>query len=339
MPRDSRRPSSKRQKNPRKPRLSSGPFCAESVPMLISFQQEISMNHIVYQTSSDAFLDPVERLNAMIAAARADVAAAKADASAAAKGLAAIEPHPFAHGYQAAGDCLDAGILPGHFLALAGLLAQPWKETLESLEDIKQQLGDQYLLKAFAAVFEVVDGALDAAGAALVDARADRVDGDLIALFKRRPDVALGMVWRLFGFDRRHANGWMGTFACGERLSTLVASTDLVDDTTMLGDALAATVAGHWDELSAIGAAERHARASHRYAERQASWAALPDEYRLAGPWRGWAPTKQQRRLMQRIESRRGLPMPIDTRRGASADAITGAGGNPRFDISDEGKM
>ena len=41
--------------------------------------------------------------------------------------------------------------------------------------------------------------------------------------------------------------------------------------------------------------------------------------------------------MMQRIEAARSLPMPIAARRGASSDAITDAGGNPRFDtLGDE---
>ena len=168
-------------------------------------------------------------------------------------------------------------------------------------------------------------------GGVLIDARADRVDDDLTALFARKPMLATGMVFRLFGFDRRDRDPWVGTFAYGPRLSALISATEGVTDATMFGDALAAVVAAHHAELSATGASELHERAARRNAERQASWAEVDEEYRRKGSWRGRAPTKGQRYMMQRIEAARSLPMPVAARRGASADAITGAGGNPRF--------
>lgn len=320
------------------PRLSRGKFGAARTFMLASFRKEISMTRSIFLPDPDSAADPGARLDAMIAATRAEAEAADAEVAAITNEIGAIEPHPNAHGHMAAGDCTYAGIGPEHFLPLAGLLAQPWAEALASVEAIRQEREVDYLLMAFPTVFARAGDALDGDGTSLIDARADRLDGDLITLFARKPMLATGMVWRLFGFDRRVRDAWVGAFACGERLSALVAATDGVTIATVLGDALAATVATHCDELSLVGVAELHARAARRDAERQASWAALPDSYRLTGPWRGWSPTKRQRHLMQRIENARNLPMPVAARRGASADAITGAGGNPRFESRGEEK-
>ena len=146
------------------------------------------------------------------------------------------------------------------------------------------------------------------------------------------------MVWRLVGFDRRDRDPWVGAFACGERLTALIASSDGVTSLTPFGDALAAAVTTHRAELSTIGADELHARAARRDAERQASWAEVDEAYRDTGKWRERAPTKRQRHLMQRIEAARSLPMPLAAPRGASSDAITGAGGNPRFETSHRGE-
>lgn len=315
------------------PRPNRRKFAARRRFMLASFRQETSMNHLIFQLDPETIRDPAARLDAMIAAARTDAEAADAEVAKVGNEIAAIEPHPYAHGHTAAGDHAYAAIGPEHFLSLAGLLAQPWTEALARVEAIRHDEGFDYLLKAFPATLADADGALDGVGASLIEVRADRLDGDLTALFARKPMLAVGMVWRLFGFDRRDRDAWVGAFASGERLIALVAATEGVSAATMFGDTLAATVMAHRDELSTIGAAELHARAARRDAERQASWAALPENYRLAGSWRGWSPTKRQRHLMQRIESARGLPMPATARRGASSDAIAGAGGNPRFDI------
>lgn len=332
MPAELGRIASNAPDNRSNPRLYCGKFGAARHFMLASFQRETSMKRHICVAHPEAASDPLARLEAMIALAQADLIAADAEVDAVTKELAAVEPHPHAHGYTAAGDCAYAGIEPEHFLPLAGLLAQPWAGALAAIEAARYQQEADYLLRAFPALFAAAGDALSSHGAMLIDARADRVDGDLTALFARKPRLAVGMVWRLFGFDRRDRDSWVGAFAFGVRLSALVASTEGVATTTALGDALAAAAAAHSAELAAMGRAELHARAARRDAERQASWAALPEDYRLAGSWRGRAPTRRQRNLMQRIEKARGLPMPVAGRRGASADAITGAGGNPRFD-------
>lgn len=177
----------------------------------------------------------------------------------------------------------------------------------------------------------LVDG-----GARLIDDRAERVDYNLTALFARKPMLALGMVWRLFAFHRRDRDAWVGIFAYGAGLPTLVGSMNVIDTATTFGDALAAVVAAHRAELAAVGARELHTRAARRDTERQASWARVDQGYRQNGFWRERAPTKRQRYLMRRIEAARGLPMPIAARRGPSSDAIIDAGGNPRFHASGE---
>ena len=294
------------------------------------------MTSHIFTPYPDAAHDPVARLDAMIADARSELSAAETEVAAIDTEIAAIEPHPHAHGHTTRGDCEYASFQPEHFLPLAGLLAQPWVPALVRVEAIRREQGFDYLLNAFPGAFAAFGDALDEDGAALIDARGDRIKDDLPELFSRRPMLALGMVWRLFGFDRRKRDTWVGAFAYGTRLSALIGSTNDITTTTMLGDALAATVAAHGNLLSAIGARELHGRAARRNAERQASWAELPENYRLHGPWRGWSPTERQRHMMQRIEAARGLPMPIAARRGVSSDAITGAGGNPRFGASCE---
>lgn len=291
------------------------------------------MIRTLFPSHPGAAPDPAARLDALIAAARSDIAAADADAEAIVAEIAGIEPHPHAHGHTAAGDHAYAGIGPEHFLSLAGLLAQPWPVALAAAETVRRGEGADYLLTAFPGAFAALGEGLAEDGALFIAARADHIDGDLTMLFARKPDLATGMVWRLVGFDRRNRDPWVGAFACGERLTALIASADGVTSVLPFGDALAAVVTTHRTELSAIGAGELHARAARRDAERQASWAEVDQTYRDTGKWRECAPTKRQRHLMQRIETARGLPMPT-ARRGASSDAITGAGGNPRFEAT-----
>ncbi len=296
------------------------------------------MTYPLFQPGKDIPRDPAARLDALIAGARSAMIAADAEVAAITAEIAGIEPHPHAHGHTAAGDCKYALIQPQHFRPLAGLLAQPWPGALGTVELIRKKQGFDYLLKAFPAAFAAFGDMLVNDGARLIDARADRVDDDLTALFARKPMLATGMVWRLFGFHRRDRDAWVGAFAYGAGLSALVASTEEIDAATMFGDALAAVVAARPAELSNAGARELHDRAALRNAKRQASWAQVDEDYRQDGSWRGRAPTRRQRHLMQRIEAARSLPMPIAARRGASSDAITGAGGNPRFDTRGEEK-
>lgn len=294
------------------------------------------MTYPPFKSGTDVPCEPNARLDALIADARLAMIAADAEVAAITAEIAAIEPHPHAHGHTAAGDCKYASVQPQHFLPLAGLLAQPWPEALGTVEMIRKKQGFDYLLKAFPAAFATFGDMLVDDGALLIDARADRVDDDLTALFARKPMLATGMVWRLFGFHRRDGDAWVGAFAYGAGLSALVASTEEIDAATMFGDALAAVVTARHAELSNAGARELHDRAALRNAERQASWAQVDEDHRRNGSWRGRAPTRRQRHLMQRIEAARSLPMPIAARRGASSDAITDAGGNPRFGTRDE---
>lgn len=280
--------------------------------------------------------DPVARLDALITEARLEMIAADAEVAAITAEIGAIEPHPHAHGHTAAGDCTYAGLKPVHFLSVAGLLAQPWQDALAAIEVSCQEGGFDYLLKAFPTAFATFGDTLVIDGARLIDARADRIENDLTALFARKPMLATGMVFRLFGFDRRNRDAWVGAFASGGRLSALVAVTEGVTETTMFGDALAAVVTAHHAELAAMGARELHQRAARRDAERQASWAAVDEGFREQGSWRNRPPTRRQRFMMRRIEAARGLPMPIAAHRGASSDAITDAGGNPRFGTTGE---
>lgn len=280
--------------------------------------------------------DPVARLDALITEAWLEMSTADAKVTAITAEIDAIEPHPHAHGHTAAGDCVYAGLEPAHFLSLAGLLAQPWQHALAAIEVSRQEGEFDYLLKAFPAAFATFVDTLVVDGARLIDARADRIENDLTALFARKPMLATGMVFRLFGFDRRNRDAWVGAFACGARLSALIAVTEGVTDATMFGDALAIVVAAHHADLSAIGARELHQRAARRNAQRQASWAAVDEDFRRRGSWRNRPPTRRQRFMMQRIEAARSLPMPITAHRGASSDAITDAGGNPRFGTAGE---
>lgn len=275
--------------------------------------------------------DPNSRLDSLIANARADLVAAETAVDAASAVIEAIEPHPHAHGYTAGEDCTYAGVGPEHFLPLAGLLAQPWRAALDVIVTVQQQRDLDYLLKAFpAAIAEIGDSLIDD-GAELLDARGDRVEQDLAELFERKQIVALGLVWRLFGFHSRDRDSWVGIFAYRSDLPALIESTGIVADRTMLGDALAAMVTACRPLLIEVGKEELRRRAAQRDAERQASWGEVSEAYRQRGPWRGWSPTKRQRHLIQRIEAARSLPMATIGRRGDTSDWITGAGGNPRF--------
>lgn len=297
---------------------------------VISFCKENTVKNPTILFTTDIPLDPVGRLTSLIAAARADIASADAEAAKAEADMEAIEPHPHAHGYAAGGDCRFAGFQPGHRLALAGLLARPWRFALERLEVAKHNQDVDYLLKAFPSVLEADGSDLADEGAMALVERGEAVADR----FAQRPMLGIGMVWRLFGFHHRDRFAWVGAFAYRGGLSSLALGTAGVTGDTTLGEALTATVKTHTALLAPLGERELHARAARRDAQRQASWSDVPEAYREHGPWRDRAPTKRQRHLMQRIETARGLPM-IDTgRRGATADRITTSGGNPRFNWS-----
>lgn len=317
------------------PDANDGNLFTKPRPMTVSFQKEITVIKLAFPYAAGAIGDPLDRINAMIADAQVELKATASEAEAATAELAAIEPHPHAHGHSAAGDCAYSSIEAAHFLPLAGLLAQPWSDALARVEAVRGQQGLDYLLKAFPAAFVEGDDDLNHAGARLIDERADLIDDDLRRLYARKPLLAVGMVWRLFNFDRRDRDAWVGAFAMTQ-LSMLVSSSENVTVTTTLGDALSATVLAHRTMLSALGNRELHNRAARRDAARQASWAAVPEHYRESGPWRPKAPTKRQRDLMRRIEAVRGLPLPIVGRRGATSDAIANAGGNPRFNTQNQ---
>lgn len=282
------------------------------------------------------FNEPLSRLDSLIADARADLAAAEAAVDAASAVIEAIEPHFHAHGYTAGEDCAYAGVGPELFLLLAGLLAQPWRAALEVMMTVQREQDHDYLLKAFPTAIANIGDTLIDDGAELLEARSDRVEQDLPELFERKPTVALGLIWRLFGFHRRDRDSWVGIFAYRSDLSALIESTNVISDNTMLGDALAAAVTACGPMLAEVGKEELLRRDARRAAERQASWAEVPEDYRQRGPWRGWAPTKGQRHLMQRIEAARCLPIAPTGRRGDTSDWITGAGGNPRFNQANE---
>jgi len=320
--------------NPRNSPSFGGKLGPPAGLMLAFHRKETCMNHPVSPPQANVSLNPLARLDAMIVVANAEIAAAQADVDVATAEIEAIEPHPHAHGYTAGGDCIYASIGPDHFLPLAGLLARPWPATLGTIETFQQRHAFDYLLKAVPAAIVDIGETLADDGIKLINARRHYLDQDLSALYRRKPELALGMVWLMFGFHRRDRHAWVGAFAYGERLSALIGSTDGITDTISLGDALAAAVAAHPVVLSSIGLRELHRRAASRDAERQASWAEVPESYREAGPWRGWAPSKRQRHLMQRIEEARCLPTTATGRRGATSDWITTAGGNPRFDTS-----
>lgn len=242
--------------------------------------------------------------------------------------MEAIEPHPYAHGHTAGGDCRYAGFQPEHRLALAGLLTRPWRYALATLEVAKLNHELDYLLKAFPLVLDTDRDALANEGAtALIERGASVADR-----FAGKPFLAIGMVWHAFGFHYRDRRAWVGAFAYRGRLDNLVLATTGITSDTTLGDALTATVQSQSPLLARIGQRELHDRAARRDAERQLSWASVDAAYREQGSWRGRAPTRDQRRLMQRIEAKRGLPMIDAGRRGKTSDWITAAGGNPRFD-------
>lgn len=304
-----------------------GNFRATATGTVILFSEEITVRNPAFPFASDIPQDPIDRLTAMIAAARADAAAAEAEAAKAEADIAAIEPHPHAHGYTAGGDCHYAGLQPKHRLALAGLLARPWRFPLAMLEVAKLRENLDYLLKAFPLVLEDGGDGFAEEGATALTER-----GEVVAdLFARKPTLGIGMVWRLFGFHHRDRIAWVGAFAYRGGLSQLVDGTAGVDRETALGDSLTATVKTHATILTPIGEQELHARAARRDAQRQASWSSVPEAYRENGPWRERASTKGQRHMMRRVEAARGLPMIEIGRRGDSSEWIANAGGNPRF--------
>lgn len=316
----------------RNPRVFDGNIRAKATGTVISFCKEITVKNSAAPFPIAIPHDPVDRLNALIAAARADMAAADAEAAKAEADMVAIEPHPHAHGYTAGGDCRYAGLKPRHRLALAGLLARPWRFPLVTLEVAKLNKRLDYLLAAFPSVLADGGDGLAEEGATALTKRGEPV-ADKVA---HDPMLGIGMVWRPFGFHHRDRIAWVGAFAYRGGLSQLVDRTAGVDRDTPLGDALTATVKTHATLLAPIGERELLARAARRDAQRQASWSAVPETYREQGPWRDRAPTKLQRHMMQRIEAARGLPMIELGRRGDSSAWIADAGGNPRFQQSDE---
>lgn len=322
--------------NPRNLRSFSGNLGSSAWLILVFFREETSMKYPLSRPDAGSTPNSLSRLDAMIAAAKAEIDGAQAVSEAATAEITAIEPHPHAHGYTAAGDCTYASIDPDHFLSVAGLLARPWQGALSVIETIQKQQGLDYLLKAFPAAIAHIGETLADDGTTFLDARRDHINQYLPDLYKRKPVLALGMIWPLFGFHRRDRDAWVGAFAYCDSLSALIGSTDGITEEMSLGDALAAVVAAHPVVLTAIGLRELHRRAAKRDAERQASWAEVPKPYREAGSWRGWAPSKRQRHLMQRIEAAGCLPTTATGRRGAMSDWIAAAGGNPRFNKSNE---
>ncbi len=314
------------------PHVFGGNLGTKAPGTVISFCKEITVKNPAFPITRDVLQDPVDRLNALIAAARADMATADAEAAKAEADMAAIEPHPHAHGYTAGGDCRYAGLQPGHRLALAGLLARPWRFPLAMLEVAKLRENLDYLLKAFPSALDDGGNRFAEEGATALTKRGEVV----VDVFAHKPTLGIGMVWRVFGFDHRDRIAWVGAFAYRDGLSKLVDRTADVDRDTALGDALTATVKTHATILTPIGEQELRARAARRDAQRQASWSSVPETYRENGPWRDRAPTKGQRHMMRRIEAARGLPMIEIGRRGDSSEWIADAGGNPRFRQSNE---
>lgn len=307
-----------------------GNLPAAATGTVISFCKEITVKHPIIPFTSNVSIDPADRLASLITTARADIAAADAEAAQAEADMEAIEPHPHAHGYAAGGDCRYAGLRPDHHLPLAALLTQPWRMALDALEDAQRQHGLDYLLKAVPIV-------LDEKGSEFADNGATALSAlglDATARHEHKPFLAIGMLWHAFGFHCRDRHAWIGLFAYDGRVSHIVAATPDITATTTLGEALAVTAKMRIALLTPLGERELHARAARRDAERQASWSAVPESYREHGAWRERAPTKRQRHLMQRIESALGLPMIETGRRGTTADRITTAGGNPRFNPS-----
>lgn len=312
-------------------RSFGGKFGPSAQRMLVSFQTETNMTYPPMPPYADPIVERRPSLDGLIAAARAEIVAAEAEAAAADAEIEAVEPHPHAHGHTAAGDCTYAGIRPDDYQSLAGLLARPWREALTVIDTIQQQNGFDYLLKAFPAAIAAIGDTLITEGSAVLEDPDNRADQYLPELYRRKPRLALGMVWRLFGYHRRGRHAWIGAFASRIGVSTLIASNADITEDMCLGDAIAATVAAHHAFLTPIGQRELDRRAARRDAERQASWARVPAEYRNTGVWRVKAPTKRQRDLMRRIEMARGLSMTATGRCGDASDWITTTGGNPRF--------
>lgn len=290
------------------------------------------MAHPIIPFSMEGAPAPIIRLDALIANAQAELAAAKAQVASAEAELAAIEPHPHAHGHTAGGDCRYAGFRSEHRLPLAALLATPWEEALGNVEAAALAMQADYLLKGFPILLDCQSRQLGEQefaerGAAVIAARA----GPGAVQSSLEPMLAIGMVWHLFGFHHRDRYAWVGAFARPGSLRQRVASTAEVTSETAFGDALTATIKAQSEEFALWGRREMVRRAEARDAERQASWAAIPEQYRESGSWRSKAPTKRQRHLMQRIEAARSLPITIPGRRGDVSDWIKTSGGNPRF--------
>ncbi|WP_294392978.1 hypothetical protein [uncultured Sphingomonas sp.] len=316
----------------RNPGVFGGNFRAKATGTVIFFFKEITVKNPAMPLARGNPRYPLDRLTSLIAAARADMVAAEAEAEKAEADIAAIEPHPHAHGQTAGGDCHYAGLQPGHRLALAGLLARPWRLSLVKLEVAKLEHKLDYLLKTFPSVLESGGGVLAEEGATALTERGEAVADK----FAHKPMLGIGLVWHRFGFNHRDRIAWVGAFAYRGGLSQLVDGTASVDRDTALGDALTATVKTYAALLAPLGERELHARAARRDAQRQASWSSVPEAYREQGPWRDRAPTKGQRHMMQRIEAARGLPMIEIGSRGDSSEWIADAGGNPRFQPSTE---
>ena len=317
--------------NPRDLRVFGGKLGASVGFMMVSFLKEAIMVYSVTEPSAAPITEPLSHLNGLIEAAKLELLAAEAAVDIASAALGGIEPHPHAHGHTAGKDCIYAGIGAEQYVNLAGLLAQPWRRTLGIIEMVKQESNYDYLLKALPLVMAEMGDSLVDDGTALLAARANRLEQDLPKLFERKPVVVLGLIWRLFGFHCRDSEAWVGIFAYRGDLSVLITSTGDMGEDVTLGDALTAAVAANHFFLTVVGKDELCRRAASRDAERQASWADVPNAYRESGSWRGWAPTKRQRHLMHRIETARGLPLATVGRRGDTSDWIIGAGGNPRF--------
>lgn len=310
-------------------RFFGGKFRRSPQLMLISIKTENIMTFL--SPYADPIIERHSTLEGLIATAKAEVAAAETEVAAAHAAIEAVEPHPHAHGYTAAGDCTYASISPDDYLSLAGLLTRPWRETLALVDTIRDQNGFDYLLKAFPGAFAEIGDTLIVEGSMMLEDPDNRADQYLPELYRRKPTLALGMVWRLFGYHRRDHPAWIGAFASRIGVLALIASNADIPEDMCVGDAIAATVTAHHAFLTPIGERELHRRAARRDAGRQASWAQVPDEYRNKGVWRVKAPTKKQRNLMRRIEIARGLSMTAMGRRGENSDWITTAGGNPRF--------
>lgn len=263
-------------------------------------------------------------LDGLISSASRELVDAEQELAAAGARLRSVEPHPFAHGYSAGGDCRYAGLRPEHFEPLLGMFAFNWSLILEIIEADCRRCRHAYLLKAVPAV-------LDRYREQLVRLRPERPKPLTAKALMRDPFLGIGMAWFEIGFRRSDEDAWVGAFASGPHLRALMAATPEVVPDTSFGAALAATVHFWSARLQPLGCRERLLRAAERYAARQASWSEVDPEFRAHGPWRERPATKSQRHQIERIElaqGRLGPPLPL---RGEASDWIAQAGGNPRF--------